>query len=157
MADQNINKWQLWANEFKRLTGADFIMVCEYKDENESLISRAVSGIPEVIYRIAAMVKQDVVGYEWVLADGVYENLISQEVIELDSIHEASSYHIPHFVGYTIEKSIGLGGIYSIGFVSENEPEKLLGNVVLIMIRGKKITSQESLIQLAQEVGRQLS
>ena len=156
MTDQKGDDWTKWADDFRCMSAAAFVVISEYKKEKQSLITRAVAGVPTIIYTIAGMMKKELVGYEWVLADGVYENMIDRELIQLDSIHEASSYNIPHFVGFSIEKSIGLGGIYSIGFVSEREPENLLGNVVLITPRGKRLDDYEPLIAHGKNVSRQL-
>jgi len=109
-------QWTCLARDLMRLTGALFLVLSEYCPERKSLITRGIEGIPQKVEAVIHQLGHPVMGYEWVLADGVYETLQEERLHRLDSLHEVSSYHIPEFVGFTIEKLLELAVFTAWGF-----------------------------------------
>ncbi|MEN1759951.1 hypothetical protein [Anoxynatronum sibiricum] len=147
-------QWSCLARDLKRLTGALILVLSEYCPAKMSLVTRSIEGIPQKLEAVIHQLGHPMVGHEWVLAEGVYEELNKVQLHRLDSIHEASSYHIPEFIGFTIEKMLGIGSIYSMGFLHDNQ---LLGNFVLAMPKGHELVSERQIMLFSQGVGRVLA
>ncbi|SMP61848.1 hypothetical protein [Anoxynatronum buryatiense] len=147
-------QWFCLARDLKRLTGALFLVLSEYSPAKMSLVTRGIEGIPQKVEAVIHQLGHPMIGHEWILAEGVYEELQNGRLLRLDSIHEASSYHIPEFIGFTIEKMLGIGNIYSMSFLHNGQ---LMGNFVLAMPKGQELASERQVVLFSQGVGRVLA
>ncbi len=146
--------WIQVANDLYALTGAHYVMVCEYDEKENTLITKAVDGIPMKVEAVVLRLGFNLIGKKWSLYDGVKEELLKPEVKVIESVLEASSYNLSEFMSFTIEKLLGVGAIYSKGFVYEG---KLLGNYVLFMGKKQKLTSLDNVNKLEEFIVKALA
>lgn len=146
--------WTQAAKDLYALTGAHYVMVCEYDEVGNTLITKAVDGIPMKVETVISLLGFQLMGKKWTLFDGVKEELLKPEIKIIESVLEASSYNLPEFVSFSIEKLLGVGVIYSKGFVHE---DKLLGNYVLFMGKNQKVTSFDNVNRLEKYIVRGLT
>lgn len=72
--------WSQAAKDLYALTGAHYVMVCDYNEEENTLITKAVDGIPMKVEAVISFLGFNLIGKKWALFDGVKDELLKPEI-----------------------------------------------------------------------------
>ena len=125
--------WKEFAQDLHLLTSSRLALTFQYDESSTELITKGVSGLSLAISRTVAFLGIELLQKRWPLYDGVMEDLLKGNLIQLESIAEVSSYNLSNYQSFYIQKVMGIEAIYSMGLLGRNGG--LLGNFVLLLGR----------------------
>jgi len=125
------------ANRLRELSGDSTVAVSLYDKPSDSLEIRAVAGLGKRAEKLFRILGRDLVGMRYPVTDAEAKRaLLSGELMDgPQDLHEISFGVLPKGVARMLERFIGLGATYVIGFVSKGE---LFGSALILTRKGTK-------------------
>jgi PAS domain S-box-containing protein len=129
----------LVAERLKELAGAQLVFVNAYEPGNRLIRTRAAVGLGSFAERAAALIGRSPVGMTFPLTDEAAATLAAGRLAEIKGgLYALSFGAIPRATCGSIEKLLGVGITYSIGFAWKGD---LYGNASIVMRSGDAIAA----------------
>jgi PAS domain S-box-containing protein len=131
------NIYQFIAEKLKELVGSAVVVINSFDKVSDSFCTRAVVGIGKHTKGILKIIGRDPLGMTYTVTDAEARRaLLSGNLVEGPrGLYELSFGKIPQSSCRVIEKLLGLGGIYVIGFTWKGD---LFGSAVIITRQGSR-------------------
>jgi len=137
--------WEETAYDLYMLTAARLALTFQYDEAENQLITKGVAGLPMAISKTMSFLGVGMLQRRWPLYEGVKEDLLTGELILLDSIEEVSSYNLSAYQSFYIQKILGVESVYSMGLLGSRGD--LMGNFVLLL--GTEPVNEKNVCDLA--------
>jgi PAS domain S-box-containing protein len=122
------------ADTLCKLVGESYVFVNEVDDDQRSMLCRAECGLGTYTAKTLELLGRHPVGMRLPLEEEARQELLTGKLVEVaGGIHTLTFGQVPRAVCRMIEKQLGIGRIYSVGF---RDKGRLIGNAS-ILVRGK--------------------
>ncbi len=117
------------------------VVVTEYDEENDQFKGRTIQGLGAALEYIHRMLGQDPQTMTVRLAPEVRGELTKRRLARIDGgIRALSGYVIRPGIARAIERFLGFGEIWAMGFVRDG---RLFGNVAIVLRRGEHLRNRQ--------------
>ena len=133
--------YQFIGERLKELVGNSIIVISAFESSSDSSYCRAVLGMGKYTRPVLKLLGRDPVGMSFKAGYEVKIRQTKAKLVRLSGdLHELSLGQISKSVGHKLEKLLGLGDIYSIGFATEGD---LFGAAYICMRGGTELGNQD--------------
>lgn len=131
--------YQMIADDLLHLTGARFTLIDTYNRAANYVTTQAIAGDNSEIQK-AKKIIGPILGASWEIKNFGSWIIKSKRLTKISGIHELLFEEAPTPKSMELEAAVQMGDIYRFGI---SHAEELLGNVFIIMPKGKGIASPE--------------
>ncbi len=131
--------YQMIANDLLHLSGARFTIIDTYNRAGNYVTTQAIAGDRDEIEK-AQKIIGTIVGRSWEVKNFGSWVIESKRLTKISGVHELLFEEEPTSKSIELETTIQMGDIYYFGI---NHSEELLGNVFIIMPKGRGVISLE--------------
>lgn len=143
--------FEIPARAFKELSGAAFVVISTYENDRKESITRAVSGLPELISKACTILGFDPVGRKWPLNSEELKIFEKTPIVSYANLAEASRGVVSEDVSNSLAGLPGIGAIHSVGLACRDG--EALGDALIIMPRGQTLHNQAAVKTYADHMG----
>lgn len=131
---------RLIGEKLKELVGDSIVAIASFDAPSESFVVRTVLGIDRHVGTVVKHLGRDPVGMPVTVGDEVLSALSKRGLAQIrGDLHELTRGGISKRSGRALKKALGLGELYSMGFVRDRE---LFGAAVILMRKGAELRNQ---------------
>ncbi|MCC5909183.1 MAG: sensor domain-containing diguanylate cyclase [Clostridiaceae bacterium] len=142
--------YQFISDELLKLSGAKFVVINTYKDNNIKSIGKVISGEAEEIEKASKIVGYDFTGKEWINnPERLKSTSEGCKLIQYDSLHDVSFGGISKSLSQLLKKKLDLGNIYEIVMFNKKQT---IGDIIFIMPSNKTIVSSRNIELYVQQI-----
>jgi diguanylate cyclase (GGDEF)-like protein/PAS domain S-box-containing protein len=132
--------YQVIANGLLELSEAKFTAVNLYDKVRHKSVTKAISGISNIVRKISALLGFELVGNEWdIIAERV--NAIKEgHLLHFKNLHDSASGALSPKISSMLERLGGTGSVYVVEICFEDET---LGDMIMFMPRHKTLVNPQ--------------
>jgi PAS domain S-box-containing protein len=120
----------------KNLIGKGFVLISSFDAEAEEFTTRAFAGDKKGIEASFKLIGRSVVGARFPITPEARRGLTSGKLEKVQGVFELSGGGMPRGVCNAVEKLLGLGRIYAMGFSRKDE---LYGSAIILLPKGVEL------------------
>ena len=153
-ASSSEEAYAMLADRLRELTEALMVGVSTYDAATETITTRVISGLDRYRSLLEPLFGGSPEGAAYPLSNGARQQVQTGQLHDVPSFYDLMLGRVPEPVAKNIEQAMGIGRIYSIGLVKD---EQILGLASILMPAGKALPYPEIVETLArQSTGRLL-
>jgi GAF domain-containing protein len=126
--------------KLKELVGNSVVAVNSFDEASDSLCIRALLGLGKRIEAVTRIMGGDPVGMSFEIDDQAKRELTLGKLMKVPGGVYDLSPGVPKAVWRALEKLLGLGDVYAMGFAREGQ---LFGNAVVLLRKGERLENQD--------------
>ncbi|MCD5414946.1 MAG: diguanylate cyclase [Clostridiales bacterium] len=128
------------ADDLMFLSGAKYVIVNEYCKEENIMQTKAIAGLGKQYKKIMPILGFNPIEKKWNVDDESKRIIETRKLHKLNSLSEVISGQISQKTIVILEKTFGVGYVYSIGLYQKNE---ILGSLIIYTEKGKELEEQD--------------
>lgn len=106
----------------KKIVGEAFVIVNSFEANTQEFMTRAIYGAPKGVEASLKLIGKNIVGTTFPVTEEARVGLTSGKLEKVErGIYELAGGNIPNGVCNAIEKLLGLGAVYAMGFAKKDE------------------------------------
>jgi PAS domain S-box-containing protein len=140
--------YAMLADRLRELSEALIVGVSTYDAATETIKTRVISGLERYRSLLEPLFGGSPVGAAYTLSNGARQQVQTGQLHDVPSFYDLMLGRVPEPVAKTIEQAIGIGQIYSIGLVKD---EQILGLASIVMPAGQVIAFPEIVETMARQ------
>ncbi len=131
--------YQIIEEQLKYLTGKGFVLINSFDADSDEFTVRAFAGDPKGLKASFKLIGRSVLGARFPIPPEARRGLTSGKLEKVQGIFELSGGGMPRGICNAVEKLLGLGRIYAMGFSRKDE---LFGSVIILLPRGVELKNK---------------
>jgi PAS domain S-box-containing protein len=138
--------------KLRQLTGdAIYVSVNAYDQKTRKIEGRALLANDQHLRALLETLGTDVRGMSFTLSEEAWDGLISSKLVRVPGgIYELFLGELPKAACDALEKLVGIGDIFAMGFASKGD---LYGNAIIIMPEGSQLSNREVIETFLRQAG----
>ena len=140
---------QIICDDLLELSGAAYAIINLLVPDKSATKTVAISGLNKNLQKASEIFGFNPLGKEWAVDNFALATMRSNKLINQGDI-EVASPHISKKLGTLLKSAFGIGDVLSVGLFRR---QTVLGTLVLVLGKGKKLEYPELIEIFAQQVG----
>jgi PAS domain S-box-containing protein len=132
--------YRFMGEKLKELVGNSVVAVTSLDEASDSLCIRALLGLGKRAEAVAKVVGGDPIGMSFEIDDQAKRELTLGKLMKVPGGVYDLSPGLPKAIGRALEKLLGLGDVYAMGFAREGQ---LFGSAVVLMRKGERLENHD--------------